>query len=673
MTSTSKGLVPGFSLRFQLHLLILLVAVLTFASSLYLSVQSTQQYLNTQMSSHAQDTATSLGLSISSYLDDPNLVVAKTMVSAIFDSGYYEEVKFTDAHGNIKIHKTNPVEFDEVPQWFVNMFPLTPPLRSTEVNSGWGDGGILSIQSNPGFGYKALWRTAKRNFLGIAGIMLLSLVVIQLITAAVLRPLQKIEHLANEVGKKNFIRLESIPFTTDLRAVVNAMNTMVSNIQRSFASLTKQADELKSKAFQDHLTGLGNRRLMEQRFAAERKRISNLETDIHIGLLSLHSLAEVNHHHGYAEADRYILRAVNELKTALANTDSELFRINGSDIVFLSNEHHSKLVQALTHFNEQIKLIDNQRYQNGFGSVVMMKVDEHTPLSHYLSALDHANIQHKQQPDLPFTVNASAVEKPEGRMAWSQMIQELLEKQNFELWAQPVVNNDNSILYIETFVRFSHQQQQLATAETYAMAEEQGLALQLDMKVISFILQQISLRPEHTYAINLSLGAVSNKTFGQWLDKQLQAIDIKNGLVFELSEHAILKAPEESKTLFELIKRNGGKICIERFGASLTTFKYLQGLDVDFVKVDGAYSLAIDTPDNHFFIKTLCQICHGLGIPVIAPHIETKDVLLNCQSTGVDAVQGNWLSAPQKANILTNKSNLTVNIINLELTNPASL
>ncbi|WP_417760632.1 EAL domain-containing protein [Shewanella sp.] len=671
MTSTSKGFMPGISLRFQLHLLIILVALLTFTSSLYLSIQSTQQYLNTQMQSHAQDTATSLGLSISSYLDDPNLVVAKTMVSAIFDSGYYEEIMFTDTKGDVKIHKTNPVEFDEVPHWFVSMFPLTPPSRSTEVNSGWGDGGVLSVQSNPGFAYKALWRTAKRNFLGIAGITLLSLVLIQLITIAVLKPLQKIEHLANEVGKKNFIKLEQLPFTTDLRAVVNAMNTMVANIQRSFASLTKQADELKRKAFQDHLTGLGNRRLMEQRFAAAQQGIVNNETKMHIGLLSLHSLAEVNHQQGYAEADRYILRAVNELTIALANTDSEVFRINGSDIVFLSHAHEKNLQRALDSFNEQIKLLNNQHYQNGFGSVVMMPVDADTPLPHYLSALDQANIQRKQQPNLPVMVSDDQREKPEGRMAWNQLIQQILDTEEFELWAQPVVSNDNAILYIETFVRFKYQQQPLATAETYAMAEEQGLALQLDMKVIRFILQQIIQRPEYPYAINLSLGAVSNKIFGQWLDAQLQALDKHGSIIFELSEHSILKAPEESKALFELIKRNGCQICIERFGASLSTFKYLQGLDVDYVKVDGSYSLAIDSADNLFFIKTLCQICHGLGIPVIAPHIESKEILRNCQSTGVDAVQGNWLSVPQKANILTNKSNLTGNIINLELTNPA--
>ncbi|GAA59250.1 hypothetical protein P20652_1109 [Pseudoalteromonas sp. BSi20652] len=61
-------------------------------------VETTRDYLQTQMGSHAQDTATSLGLSISPYLDSENLVIAETMATAIFDSGYYKKL-------NLQIHK----------------------------------------------------------------------------------------------------------------------------------------------------------------------------------------------------------------------------------------------------------------------------------------------------------------------------------------------------------------------------------------------------------------------------------------------------------------------------------------------------------------------------------------------------------------------------------------
>lgn len=660
---------PGISLRTQLHLLIVLVALFTFSFSLYISVQSTQNYLNTQMKSHAQDAATSLGLSMSAYMDDPDLVIAQTMVSAIFDSGYYAELEFKTAKGDVKIKRQNPIEYDEVPEWFVAFFPLSPPFQSSEVNNGWMVAGVLSIQSNPGIAYKTLWQQARQSFYSIAVITLFSALFIQLIVFAVLSPLRRIELQAQEVGKKNFLQQEKLPFTTDLRSVVKAMNAMVANIQRSFKSLSLQADELKVKVFTDMLTGLGNRRLLEQRFAAEKTEQKAHDLHLHIGMMSLHSLTEVHHRQGFEAADQYILLAVKEFKEALQQmTNNQLFRLGGSDFIFLSHASSELLEQQVQQLSSKLKLLDSVFFPNGFASVVLMEVEPEDHLPHCLSTLDSAIIQRAQQPDLPVLIkDESMLIKPEGRMAWHAVIKDLIQNRNFELWAQPVVNPDKSVEYIETFVRFYYLHSQLSTAETYAMAEQQGLSLQLDQQVVHFILQQVQNEPGHTYAINLSQGAVSSASFLQWLEKELQLLAGKVRLVFEVSEYSILRAPDETKALMNIIKRNRCKVCIERFGSSMTTFKYLQGLNVDYVKIDGAYVTALNEQDNQFFIKTLCQISHGIGIKVLAPHIECEQIMDNCFAAGVNAVQGNWLLAPQKVNVQMKKTVLTQPFINLEL------
>lgn len=663
------GKLPGISLRTQLHLLIIAVAVFTFAFSLYISVQSTQHYLNTQMKSHAQDTATSLGLSMSAYMDDPDLVIAQTMVSAIFDSGYYAELEFKTSKGEVKIKRVNPIEFDEVPHWFVDLFPLTPPMQSTEVNNGWMVAGELSVRSNPGIAYKTLWQQAKHSFYSIAAIALLSVLVIQLIVIAVLRPLRSIESQAIEVTKKNFVLLDKLPFTTDLRSVVKAMNAMVHNIQRSFKSLSMQADELQLKAFTDHLTGLGNRRLLEQRFTAEKSEQKAHDLQLHIGMMSLHSLADIHQRQGYEAADQYILLAVKEFKEALGQSASnQLFRLGGSDFILLSQTGAETLENQLEQLNTKLKLLDSAFYANGFASVAMMEVKPEDSLHHCLATLDSSILQRKQQPDLPVVVkDESLLMKPEGRMAWQQVISEIMQNQQFELWAQPIINADRSVEYIETFVRFHYMHSQLSTSETYAMAEQQGNSLLLDQKVIQYILQQVEDNPEHQYGINLSMGAIGSASFLQWLDKQLQHLGGKVGLVFEVSEYSILRVPEQTKALMDLIKKHKCKICIERFGASMTTFKYLQGLNVDYVKIDSTYTNTANDSDNQFFIKTLCQISHGIGIKVLAPHIECEQTMDNCFAAGVDAVQGNWLLAPQKVAKRMKKSILTQPLINLEL------
>jgi hypothetical protein len=57
-------------------------------------VPNTKNFVEQQLSSHAQDTATSLGLSITPYIAiSEDLPIIETMTNAIFDRGYYLEIE----------------------------------------------------------------------------------------------------------------------------------------------------------------------------------------------------------------------------------------------------------------------------------------------------------------------------------------------------------------------------------------------------------------------------------------------------------------------------------------------------------------------------------------------------------------------------------------------------
>ena len=79
--------------------------------------------------------------------------MADTMVSAIFDSGYYLQIKYTTVKKQVMFDRQNPLTVEGVPNWFVAMFSLAPPVMTTEVNDGWRIAGELSVQSHPGVAY----------------------------------------------------------------------------------------------------------------------------------------------------------------------------------------------------------------------------------------------------------------------------------------------------------------------------------------------------------------------------------------------------------------------------------------------------------------------------------------------------------------------------------------
>ena len=122
----------------QLSSSLLVFLILVFAGSFIINVKLTREYVNEQLATHAQDTATSLGLSVTPYLGDANgLIVAETMVNAIFDRGFYQYITITDMEGNLLIERRNPNTIDTVPDWFTNIVEITPPVEKTELNDGW--------------------------------------------------------------------------------------------------------------------------------------------------------------------------------------------------------------------------------------------------------------------------------------------------------------------------------------------------------------------------------------------------------------------------------------------------------------------------------------------------------------------------------------------------------
>ena len=67
----------------QVILILSLMFALVFTGTFVITVDNTRRYLSEQLQSHAQDTATSLALSLTPHADD--VLRMKSMVDAVFD------------------------------------------------------------------------------------------------------------------------------------------------------------------------------------------------------------------------------------------------------------------------------------------------------------------------------------------------------------------------------------------------------------------------------------------------------------------------------------------------------------------------------------------------------------------------------------------------------------
>src|SRR3990167_8175067 len=113
------------SLRKQLFLAICLFLLVAFSGSFFVGLESAREQVLGQLRSHAQDTATALGLSLTTHIHDPAMI--QLMVSSIFDSGYFSSIRIINLENEqVLVERSAPALAKDVPGWFVSLVNLHP-------------------------------------------------------------------------------------------------------------------------------------------------------------------------------------------------------------------------------------------------------------------------------------------------------------------------------------------------------------------------------------------------------------------------------------------------------------------------------------------------------------------------------------------------------------------
>ncbi len=644
----------GISLKVQLYSLLIAFSLWIFFAYLFASIDQTRDYLAEQMSVHAQDGATSLGLSISPYMAPENHVIAETMASAIFDAGYYSSIYFRTPDGQIIFNFENPDRVEGVPQWFISLFPLTAPVFKSEVNSGWTIAGTLSVSSHLGTSYQQLWQHAGVLLVRTLTLLVIGGLLVRAVLRFVLAPLQRIEEHAFAVMRKQFKPLKINTVTTEVRSLSSAMNAMTANIQSVLESLTLHAESVAKEAFVDPLTQAGNRRDFDRRFDIFTANFSHDDKGS-IALLSLPSLMTINHTSGYQAGDQYVLDALAIVKQRL-NTDGNprYFRISGGSIVVVVSGSPMAHEPAFTDIVNSLTAQRGNRYPDGFASFVFTDLQLSSERSKILATLDGLMTQSESSTGDSSQV-ATASNK--GLQHWKQLIETLCCTDSVKFLYQPMAMADGKgAIYHELFASFYYRNQAVPNSELFAMAERLGLSSHLDKKLLMAAITLNQHADANKLALNLNDHSLNDAEFVVWLELFLAMNrHLLSGFHVEINESALINNRAGVERVITLLKDNEVGVSIDRFGQNMSGFKQLKDLDVDYVKLDGSYSKdLLSSPENKPIIAAVCQIGRSVGVKVIACHVECNESLQQCKAIGVDGMQGNFVQPPHAVKQDTN-------------------
>jgi diguanylate cyclase (GGDEF)-like protein len=634
----------------QLALGLFAILAMVFAGALFINVHNTRNYIAQQLSSHAQDTATSLGLSIAPYLgSESDLPIVDTMMNAIFDRGYYQSMVLRDMAGNIVLEKQNPTLIEGVPLWFKQGFVLDPPLVQSEINNGWNIVGLLSVQSHPGNAYQQLWRNSIDAFWLICWIFVFALLLVWLLVRVITVPIRAVVKQAQAISEQRFERLDLSPRTPELRTFVDAINRMSQHLSEMFARLTAQAHRYREFAYVDGLTKVGNRRAFDLAFE---QLLSDSEQQNHGCLLivRLSSLNQVNQHYGFADGDKYVTSVCALLSEQCQQraANYHVYRLSGADFaVVAENAEESEIGQFIEHFMQSCRLSDKSEYQAGMVHLGAGRFAYGTNKSQILEKIDHAlNLALTQEQRWQFANDSLP---SANNSQWRDQFHRLLAEKQANFAAQPIKSFDGNLLYNELFARFedSNTGEYIPMAELIPASIRLDFAQQIDELVLDSALKKL---PDvgGNIGVNVSRLTVLQTSFQAWWLAQLAHLGANCAkLVLEIPESALLNNSASLLQFIAQVRQYGVKITIERFGAQLATLTQLRVIRPDYLKLDGRYIRHIDREvDNQLFVNALVGIAHGLNVKIIAERVETHAEAECLQSMQVDFIQGYYVGLP---------------------------
>lgn len=645
--------------------LIAVLWVVVFFATLYVVVNSTRDYMRRATESHAQDTATSLGLSIthSKAFNDP--VIMELMTSAIFDRGYYSEIEVKKVSGESIFKKRVEQAVEGVPAWFMNWFKLPVPRMNAVVMDGWKKAAVIEVESHPGHAYRELWQIAKKSFWVLLAVAVLSLLAVMLVLRQALQPLDDMERQAIDISKRKFTQLPRLPWARELHRISRALNSMCLAVERMLGEQTALTERMRQKAYVDPVTGLMNRNDFSEKLSHWIATPEELGAGA-LALVRVQGFAGYNEREGRAAGDALLQKAAQVLgKVADGREHALLARMDGPEFALMVPEVAPGELSAL---GEALKtaLGEIEEFPHTPDSIMA-----HVGLAHYQhragatfgqlmrSANQALEIAHERgHPGwhvaaTESSADAAAVAAAAQIGSWFTAG---IDAARIRVQYQSVRACQNDPLWLyrsEALVRLAGDDGALIPAGLFMpVVRRRGLAAELDLIVVDRVMQRIASQgpvDNGATAINLSPESLTTPDFVDWLCTQLRAQPaIAKYLIFEIAENAMLNRIESIKAALHRLRESGAHASIDRFGQSTASVGYLRSLDVSYIKIDGSYTRGImESSDRQFFVQALVGIAHGLGIQVVTEYVENEAEFTTVKSLMVDGAQGYYFGVPQ--------------------------
>ncbi|QOY52162.1 LapD/MoxY N-terminal periplasmic domain-containing protein [Candidatus Sulfurimonas baltica] len=625
----------------QIALLLSLFLLTILTTVLILNFQSANKGVQDRLYEDAKNTATSLSLSLGSANGD--LSMMSTMINANFDSGNYRNITLLDVDNIALYDRTIEGDITAIPEWFFNAIKIEAPIASANVSAGWSQVGILRVQSDATYAYKQLYAILIDLVISFCVIASLSLIIINLLIHAILRPLREVQKQASAVIRNEFIIQNTIPYTKEFKDVVLGMNNMVSKVKAMFDKGNEELKMHKELEYIDQNTSLKNRQYLIDRLPEYLKIDASSKGGINI-IVALSGMIEANEKLGHQDVDKLFLKIADIFRSnSKIFKNSIVARINPTEFSLLLPDCTSE--KGLGIAKDIYDNITNEIEESGlnkdetFVSLGLYAYNHTDTIAQLFSNSDNALAQAKFNKNNIHLVKTENINEVMGKEAWKKIINQALLKNRFNFVSWSVI--DTRAKKLEHHVLSINLALDKSTSYSYAQfmapAIQTGLSNNVYKNVVSMLFKTPDMILSHsTYSLRLPYEYLDMKETYEEIRELLKNKALPFKLIIEMPDKMVRKDSQHIKLYKDLFQKYGIEIGIFEFIGESDDYQYLQELRPVYIKAESSYFVNQSAQS----LSALRLITDSISISLIAVGVMDMKTVDELEKKGIYIIQG---------------------------------
>jgi len=405
------------------------------------------------------------------------------------------------------------------------------------------------------------------------------------------------------------------------------------------AMLKRLSDSVTRTSQYDHLTGLPNRVLLNDRLARGIERARRLDKKLAVCMINIDRFKRINDSLGHAGGDSLLVYIAKQLQSVASQADT-VARIGGDEFVVLIPDFDS--VQQVEKSTQRMldaiavptKLGDREvRVTASLGYSVYP--DGANTAAGLLHIADAAMYDVKNEGRASLHVYTPPVHRlTTDRLELEEDFRHALENNELSLHYQPQIQlATRDVTGLEALLRWkSPRHGSIPPSQFIPIAEEVGLMIPvgewaLRQCCLDGVELQKQLNRRLTIGLNLSARQFSQRGLPTLIEKTLLDTGLNpTQLELEITEQMLMvNSPYTLETL-QAIRDLGVGIAIDDFGTGFSSFAYILQYHVDRIKIDQSFiARSIQDPNAMAVVRTIIAMAHGLNMRVVAEGVETYE------------------------------------------------